>query len=209
MVVFTSDNGFSCGHSGIWGKGNATWPLNVRENSVRAPAILRWPGQIPAGVVRDTLVSACDLHPTLLDFAGLDPPEDPYAAGRSVAGVLRGERGGTERESVFVFDEYGGTRMVRTATWKYVLRAGDGPRELYDLDSDPHERDNRVDEPSCRGRAAELEGALWDWFGGRADPERDAWERPISGRGQLRPARTGLHDAATYYAGAEERQVRR
>lgn len=28
IVVFTSDNGFSCGHHGIWGKGNATTPLN-------------------------------------------------------------------------------------------------------------------------------------------------------------------------------------
>lgn len=27
-MVFTSDNGFSCGHHGIWGKGNATTPLN-------------------------------------------------------------------------------------------------------------------------------------------------------------------------------------
>ena len=33
VIVFTSDNGFNCGHHGIWGKGNGTWPLNVYESS--------------------------------------------------------------------------------------------------------------------------------------------------------------------------------
>ena len=209
VVVFTSDNGFSCGHAGIWGKGNATWPLNLWENSVRVPAILRWPGQIPAGVVRDTLVSACDLHPTLLDFAGLDPPADPYAAGQSVAGMLRGDGTANERETVFVFDEYGGTRMVRSASWKYVLRAGEGPTELYDLDTDPLERRNLADDASSRSTASDLEAALRDWFTGHAQPGRDAWDRPVSGRGQLQPAGAGSDDAATYYSGADERQVRR
>ena len=31
LVVFTSDNGFSCGHHGFWGKGNGTFPLNMYE----------------------------------------------------------------------------------------------------------------------------------------------------------------------------------
>ena len=34
LVVFTSDNGFSCGHHGFWGKGNGTFPLNMYELSL-------------------------------------------------------------------------------------------------------------------------------------------------------------------------------
>ncbi|MDP9399188.1 MAG: sulfatase-like hydrolase/transferase, partial [Actinomycetota bacterium] len=186
VVVFTSDNGFSCGQHGIWGKGNATWPLNLWENSVRVPALVRWPGQVPAGVVTDALASACDLHPTLLDLAGVPAPADSLAAGRSLAPLLRGDPG-TGAEAVFVFDEYGGARMVRSAHDKLVVRAGGGPEELYDLRDDPDERHDRAGDPAWRGRAEELRGALHDWFAAHVEPGRDAWGRPVSGRGQLRP----------------------
>ena len=73
LVVFTSDNGFSCGHHGFWGKGNGTFPLNMYEESVKVPFIARHPGRIPAGVVCDSLVSAYDFMPTLLDYLGLKP----------------------------------------------------------------------------------------------------------------------------------------
>ena len=207
VVVFTSDNGFSCGHHGIWGKGNATWPINLWENSVRVPTLVRWPGRVPAGVVTEALASACDLHPTLLDLAGVPVPADPLAAGRSLAPLLRGDAA-TGAETVFVFDEYGGARMVRSAEEKLVVRAGDGPEELYDLRDDPAERHNRATDPACAARVAELRGALQDWFAAHAEPGRDAWGRPVSGRGQLRPAQVGVGDAATYHAGADERRVR-
>jgi choline-sulfatase len=79
VIVFTSDNGFGCGHHGIWGKGNGTWPLNLWENSVRVPEIISQPGRLGAGAPTDALASACDLHPTLLDLAGVPMPEDPLA----------------------------------------------------------------------------------------------------------------------------------
>jgi len=207
VVVFTSDNGFSCGQHGIWGKGNATWPLNLWENSIRVPTLVRWPGQVPAGVVSPALASAVDLHPTLLELAGVAVPADPRAAGRSLAPLLRGQ-GGTSRELVAVFDEYGGTRMVRTADTKYVLRPDGGPVELYDLAADPEERDNRANDPGLRARQAELRTALLDFFAGCVDPARDAWSRPVSGRGQLRPARAGLPDAVVYQPAGAERQLR-
>ena len=49
LVVYTSDHGLNCGHHGIWGKGNATLPLNMLEESIRVPLHLSWPGVFPAG----------------------------------------------------------------------------------------------------------------------------------------------------------------
>ncbi|TQM02888.1 sulfatase-like hydrolase/transferase [Pseudonocardia kunmingensis] len=205
-VVYTSDNGFSCGHHGIWGKGNATWPLNMWENSVRVPFVVSMPGRIPAGRVDAGLAGACDLHPTILDIAGVAAPEDPLAAGRSLLPRLRGDTACGD-EAVVVFDEYGGTRMVRTQEWKYVVRHGDGPEELYHLVDDPDEREDRAGEP---GRAAvrdELSGVLHDWFARHAAAARDAFARPVSGRGQMSPVWRGRPDAETYARAAGERRT--
>jgi arylsulfatase A-like enzyme len=204
-VVYTSDNGFSCGHHGIWGKGNGTWPLNMWENSVRVPFVVNFPGRIAAGRVDSTLTGACDLHPTLLDLAGVSVPEDPLAAGRSVLPRLLDEETGGD-EAVLVFDEYGGTRMVRTAEWKYVARH-DGPEELYHLSDDPDERRNRAGEPRYAGRRDELMGVLHDWFAWHNAAERDAFARPVSGRGQVSPLWRGRSDGETYASAAGERRA--
>ncbi|WP_167216125.1 sulfatase-like hydrolase/transferase [Kribbella shirazensis] len=205
VVVFTSDNGFSCGHHGIWGKGNATNPLNMWENSVRVPFIVSQPGRLRSGAVESGLAGACDLHPTLLRLAGVPVPEDPLAAGRSLLPQLTdGADGADGAEHVIVFDEYGGTRMVRTVEWKLVQRYGDAPGELYDLGDDPAEEHNLIDDPSRRAVVAELAGVLTDWFSRHIDEQLDAYSRPISGRGQLHPVRRGTPDAETYYAGTTE-----
>ena len=86
-----------------------------------------------------------------------------------------------------VFDEYGGTRMIRTETWKYVHRYPDGPNELYDLENDPDERANLADDAGYAGRRRSLRGELEGWFERYADPDRDGWTRPVSGAGQQRP----------------------
>lgn len=204
-VVYTSDNGFSCGHHGIWGKGNATRPLNMWEDSIRVPFIVSLPGRIEPGRVDPSLAGACDLHPTLLHLAGLAVPEDPLAAGMSL--VPRLTAGADGAEYVMVFDEYGGTRMVRTDRWKLIRRHGDAPDELYNLDDDPLEQRNRFNDPACRTEVAELDSVLIEWFAQHSDSERNAYTRPVSGRGQLRPVTQRLPDAETYYSGDDEIRI--
>ena len=46
LLVFLSDNGMNMGHHGVYGKGNATLPLNIFEESVRIPFIVSCPGTI-------------------------------------------------------------------------------------------------------------------------------------------------------------------
>ena len=172
LVVFLSDNGFSCGHHGFWGKGNATMPRNMYENSIKVPAIFSHPGRIPEGRVEDGMVSAYDFMQTLLEYVNLPVPEHGNLPGRSFLPALLGEpqKG---RESVVIYDEYGPVRMIRTADWKYVYRHPNGPHELWDLVNDPGERRNLIDDPKERERAAHLKRQMDAWFARYVDPARN------------------------------------
>ncbi|WP_166845299.1 sulfatase-like hydrolase/transferase [Isoptericola sp. BMS4] len=185
VVVFTSDNGFSCGHHGIWGKGNGTFPQNMYDESVMVPFLVRGPG-IAAGAVHDDLVSAYDLPATLLDLVGLDAAPFERGPGRSVAGLLRGTAPAAARD-VVVQNEYGPVRMIRTRDRKYVHRHPFGPHELYDLTADPGERVNLVDDPGRSAEVAGLRRRLHRWFAEHADPAADGAALPVFGAGQVAP----------------------
>ena len=189
LVIFLSDNGFSLGHHGFWGKGNGTYPLNMYENSIRVPALVSQPGRLPEGAVQSAMISAYDFMPMLLSYLDLPIPWDRNLPGRNIldAWMCRDGQSDNGRDHVVVFDEYGGTRMIRTDSWKYVHRYPDGPNELYDLENDPDERINLADDGGHAGRCGSLRGELEDWFARYADPERDGRTRPVTGLGQLRP----------------------
>jgi len=192
LVVFLSDNGFNCGHHGIWGKGNATFPLNLYDTSVKVPAIISQPGRIPKGIVNDALLSGYDFMPTLLEYLEIKIPDTIELPGRSFAGYLRGEPVALQ-EFVVVYDEYGPARMIRTKEWKYIHHYPYGPHELYDLVNDPGERVNLLlDErqftlsQADRDRLAEsLRYQLERWFDRYVIPELDGARQPIAGRGQI------------------------
>lgn len=185
LVVFTSDNGFSCGHHGFWGKGNGTWPLNMYENSVRVPFIASHPGHIPQSSIQSAMCSAYDVMPTLLDYLDL-PREGHTLPGRSFLPSLLGQSD-AGRDAIVIYDEYGPTRMVRTTDWKYVHRHPDGPNELYDLINDPGECANRIGDPSQTSRIADMRHTLETWFRQYADPDKNGRDLPVTGGGQLRP----------------------
>ena len=113
LIVFTSDNGFSCGHHGFWGKGNGTFPLNMYENSVKVPMIMSHPARLPQNTSASAMMSQYDFMPTLLDYLrieesrrGTDEHELP---GTSFVPVLEGEAA-EAREDIVVYDEYGPVR---------------------------------------------------------------------------------------------------
>ncbi|MBM4047954.1 MAG: sulfatase, partial [Planctomycetes bacterium] len=190
LVVFVSDNGFSCGHHGFWGKGNGTNPRNMYENSIKVPAIFSHPGLIPQGHVENALVSAYDFMPTLLDYLGLPIPQAPNLPGQSFLPLLRSQTM-PEREAVVLFDEYGPVRMVRTKEWKYVYRHAHGPHELYDLVNDPDERRNLAADPAQAKRITDLKALMDAWFARYVIPSRDGLREDGAQMGQTRfvPAR--------------------
>lgn len=183
LIIFSSDNGYSCGHHGFWGKGGGTFPLNMYETSVKVPLIFSQPGCLPEGRSTSALASGYDVMPTLLAYLGLPCPEGEDLPGRSLLPVLVGESE-VGRESVVVYAEYGPTRMLRTPQWKYIHRYPYGPNELYDLIHDPDERHNLVDEAGNCRRIRDMRQQLAEWFALYVDRARDGASLPVTGNGQ-------------------------
>ena len=156
-------------HHGVYGKGNATLPLNMFDESVKVPCIASQPGRIPEGVVQSPLVSQYDFMPTLLEYIGVNMPPDDRLPGKSFANALLGNQPESEHEHVVVYDEYGPVRMVRTEDWKYVHRYPDGPNELYNLSDDPGEQSNLADLPEHSSRQKEMRERLEDWMKAQND----------------------------------------
>ena len=184
LVFFTSDNGMNMGHHGVYGKGNATFPQNMFEESVKVPALISLPGRVPQGSVNADLLSHYDFMPTLLDYLGIENPVADGLPGTSFAPLLRDEPLAA-RDSVVICDEYGPVRMIRTRTWKYIHRYPYGPSELYDLANDPGETRNLAGSAEHATTEKRLRKALGDWFLRYVDPRRDGTKEPVTGRGQL------------------------
>jgi arylsulfatase A-like enzyme len=197
IIVYLSDNGFACGHHGIWGKGNGTYPMNFWDTSVRVPGLVHVPGG-PVGT-SDALLSSASLHATLCDLAGVAADPDRWQAAGSFAPLFRGEPY-EGVDVVVVASEYGGGRMITDGRWKYVARAS-GPEELYDRAADPDERTNLAEaEPDlCRAWAHRLQ----EWFAGRERAGASAYDHDVRGHGQIHPVWRGRSDAETYAVGTE------
>ena len=187
LVIFGSDNGFSCGHHGFWGKGNGTFPINMYESSVKVPMIMSQPGVIQPGMVNSSLLSAYDFMPTLLDYVGIEGTDrGEKLPGKSFLPALLGQEF-YQGESIVVMDEYGPNRMIRGTRYKFIKRYPYGPNELYDLQEDPGERRNLLlagnekDEEIGRSMNYELE----QWFIKYVNPEIDGAKEPVFGSGQI------------------------
>jgi choline-sulfatase len=200
LVVFLSDNGFSTGHHGLWGKGNSSFPLNMYDTSILVPAIFSQPGAVPTGVVRAEMVSALDFPHTLLAMLGLEMSNAEELPGRSFAHLLSddAESRDDHRDEIVIFDEYGPVRMIRTGTWKYIHRYPYGPHELYDLTNDPGERDNLVDADDQQERVAKMRYRLERWYHRWVDPAADGAREAVTGTGQIDRAGLGSEGRPNY-----------
>ena len=170
VVVFVSD------HGSHFRTRNGEYKRSCHESSVRVPLVVRGPG-FEGGNRVESPVSLVDLPPTLLDAAGIDPPES--MEGNSAVPLVEVERG--ERESVdwlgevFVqISEAEVGRAIRTERWKYSVfdPEADGrsdaasdryvERYLYDLASDPYELVNLAGRAEYREVADGLRERLLD-----------------------------------------------
>jgi arylsulfatase A len=92
IVVFQSDNGHSTEDRAHFGGGSAGayrgQKFSLFEGGIRLPAIISWPGHLPAGEVRTQLVHACDWLPTLAELCGVRL-RNPDIDGKSIVPAVR------------------------------------------------------------------------------------------------------------------------
>ena len=159
VVIFTSDQGLAIGSHGLRGK------QNMYDHTVGTPLIFRGPG-IPKGKRTDAQCYLRDLYPTVCELAGIAIPTT--VQGRSLAGVLRGQR-----QSVYpcVFGHFARSqRMIRTHRWKLIHYPQIDKYQLFDLAHDPYELKNLADDASLAEQRDRLCKGLREWQKEVGDP---------------------------------------
>lgn len=140
LVVLVGDHGEGLGEHDEDYHGDFLY-----ESTLNVPLIFRLPGVLPAGSVRDERVRIIDVPATILDLAGA--PAIDGAQGVSLAPVMSGSRPDPDLaaygEALKGQLQFGlaPLRSLTTRDWKYVLAP---EPELYDLKSDPGERNNLI-----------------------------------------------------------------
>ncbi len=136
IVMYSTDNG---PHANSWPDG-ATTPFRSEKNTnwegaFRVPAMIRWPGHIPAGVVTNDIVSAMDMLPTFLAAAGEPDIKEKLLTGHQAGSktfkvhldgynmlpflTKEGER--SPRVEFFYFSDDGDVVALRYDNWKLVF----------------------------------------------------------------------------------------
>lgn len=160
IVIFTSDHGDCLGDHGQIQK----WTMY--DIVTRVPAVFWAPGRFSAGQRVGELCQWMDIGRTVLELADVKPAAEMQAL--SLLPALRGEewRG---RDTVFAEHPPDGNyegpyqTMIRGERFKLVHFAGESYGQLFDLEADPAEIDNRWDDPALAAVKRELLEALLNW----------------------------------------------
>jgi arylsulfatase A-like enzyme len=157
LLVVTSDHGEAFGEHGYIFHSHA-----VYDEFVHIPLLIRFPGrQRLVGRVA-ALTQTVDLLPTVCDLYGIDYPGESVQ-GSSLLPLLDGS-GGALRDYAFA-SSVGPwpTYLVRDAQWSLMLFRGGTLQALYDLQRDPKQTTNLIDEH--RDTAARMTAALEEFAG--------------------------------------------
>jgi len=138
LVIFTNDNG------GEWLSRNA--PLfhrkqTVWEGGIRVPAILKWPGRIPAGQTSAQVGIVMDLTATILAATASTVPAEARLEGINLVPLLQKGQARVERTLFFRYTlPTRRQRAVRQGDWKLMLDGGNPM--LFNLAADAGERND-------------------------------------------------------------------
>ncbi len=139
---------------------------NLFEAGIRVPAIIRYPGRIPAGETRHEPAISMDLTATILQATGLG------ASARGLDGIdlmpiLRDDASMPSRSLYWQANhyEFGSQRAIRQGRYKYLEHGN--TEFLFDLNKDVGERDNLfAEQADLRIR---LRDALTSWQESKAN----------------------------------------
>lgn len=171
VVIFTSDNGGLCTLEGMARPATTNAPLRegkgwLYEGGIRVPLVMAGPG-ISKGASNEVPVCGTDIFPTVLGLLGQTVPDG--LDGANMADWARGKPSGgqpAERPLWWHYPHYSNQMgrpgaAIRKGRWKYVThfeKPGVEQGELYDLQADPGENSNRIQ--NNRAIAEELAGEL-------------------------------------------------
>ncbi len=136
IVFYSTDNG---PHYNMWPDAGIT-PFRSEKNTnweggFRVPAMVRWPGHIPEGVILNDMMSHEDWVPTFMAAAGQPDVADQLKAGTTVNGreyrnhldgynflpYLTGKAERGPRNSFFYWSDDGLLTSIRVGDWKVVF----------------------------------------------------------------------------------------
>ncbi|WP_052329516.1 sulfatase [Rhodopirellula sp. SWK7] len=172
MVIFIGDNG-----TFVRGENLSGFELNVSGNSqtprskasgydagVHVPFFLMWKDRTPGGRVVDDFVSAIDIGPTVLEAAGVPIPEG--MSGRSMMGIINSTQSGqvdASRDTMMTGMEFHyenrllpACRNIRSKRFEYIIHFENDGEEFYDLENDPWETNNLINNPEYQSEVKRL-----------------------------------------------------
>jgi arylsulfatase len=123
IVIFTSDNGpwlnfgNHAGSSGGLREGKGT----TFEGGQRVPAIIRWKGHVPSGLVSNQLASTIDILPTLAAQTNVPLPQQKID-GVDLTPILKGDMDAQPRETFLYYYRRNALEAVRKGNWKLVFQ---------------------------------------------------------------------------------------
>ncbi len=168
LVIFTSDNGCSPEanfselnkHGHDPSAGYRGHKADIYEGGHRVTFVARWPGRIEPGRTTKAMTCLTDIYPTLREVCGQEVKAMGGEDGFSLLSVFDGAE--TSGRDTLVSHSIGGSFAIRQGPWKLCLCAGSGgwsapteaqaakqqlpPLQLFNLDDDPSESKNLMDQ---------------------------------------------------------------
>ena len=178
LIIYTSDHGVFFGEHGLCAKGPAMY-----DEITNIPLIMKCKGWEQKGIVDSHPVSHIDLAPTIFDFMGVPIPKmfvgqslkEQIRTGKRVKDHICMEFGRYEVDH----DGFGGIQIVRAifdGRYKLVINLLTSD-ELYDLQDDPYEVNNLIENTKYEAIRNKLHNALLEEMNRTRDPFRGYyWE---------------------------------
>ncbi len=141
MVWFMTDNGPMSNQGGVSDPFRGE-KFQMVDGGIRVPAVVQWPGRIPAGTTNDAPFLITDVFPTVATATGLRVPPSLRLDGTNQLPALLG---GTPTYNTLLPMFHDGNvnrRIVVADQWKYINT--NGTAELYGMPYDVREETNQA-----------------------------------------------------------------
>jgi len=190
MVIYIGDHGMLIGHHGYYGRGAVgvisgdevvgyEGIANLYDEAIKIPFIIRSPALIEPGQVINTPVSNIDIFPSIMSALEIKLPEPLTLMGIDLMALLN------EKEELLprpIYAQYSmrnfgrsDLRMIKLDNWKLVKRfnlkaKAELTDELYNLEVDPGEQTNLINEVSNKSIYEKLNKLMYSWMKDINDP---------------------------------------